>query len=78
MKREAINDAEVNADDKTMIPFIDMMYNEEKNGWDKVNEMFGLSVKVKLSPVWKKMKDEVVQPEEGGDNNEASENEGNQ
>ena len=79
MKREAINDAEINADDKTMIPLIDQMFEEEQNGWKKVNEMFGLSVKVSLSPVWKKMKDEVVQEpnkdDKEGDNNETEENE---
>ena len=86
MKRESINDAEIKADDKTMIPLIDMMLDEETKGWEKVNKMFGLNVKVKLNDVWKKMKDEVVkEPKEEtmnekveeGDNNETDKNEGN-
>lgn len=72
MKREALSDAELNADDKTMIPLIDEMYNCEKEGWEKVNKMFGYNVKVKLSKVWQKMKDEVIEKptEEINDNSE--------
>ena len=86
MKREAINESEVNADDKTMIPLIDQMYNCEKNGWNEFNKMFGYKVKVKLSEVWKKMKDEVIEEpkekieqnvDEEGDNSATKEDESN-
>lgn len=60
MKREAISDKEINADDKTMIPFIDEMLECEIDGWNEFNKMFGYNVKVKLSPVWKKMYDDVI------------------
>ena len=81
MKREAINENEINADDKTMIPMVEQMLNENINGWEKANKMFGLNVKVRLSDVWKKMHDDVVEEKEepkeetiedenGGDNNE--------
>lgn len=63
MKREAINESEVNADDKTMIPFIDEMLDCEIDGWNQFNKMFGYNVKVKLSPVWKKMRDDVISKE---------------
>ena len=61
MKRESINDAEINADDKTMIPLIKQFYDCEIKGWDEVNKMFNLNVKVRLSEVWQKMYDEVVE-----------------
>lgn len=87
MKREAINESEVNADDKTMIPLIDEMFNCEKRGWEEFNKMFGYNVKVRLSDVWKKMHDEVVKEpteepkennvDEEGDNNATNENESN-
>lgn len=64
MKREAINENEINADDKTMIPLIKQFYDCEKKGWDEVNKMYNLNVKVRLSDVWQKMYDEVVKDEE--------------
>lgn len=83
MKREAINESEINADDKTMIPLIEQMEKEVKEGIDKVNTMFGTSISVRLSDVWNKMKKEVIEDEpikeditekieevEEGDNNE--------
>lgn len=69
MKRETLTDAELGADDKTMIPFIKMMLDCEKEGWEKVNKMFGLNVKVRLSDVWMRMfKDVIDEP-----NNEPNE-----
>lgn len=83
MKREAINESEINADDKTMIPLIQQMEKEVKEGIDKVNSMFNTSISVRLSDVWNKMKEEVIEDEpineditekieevEEGDNNE--------
>lgn len=61
MKREAINENEINADDKTMIPLIKQMYDCEIKGWDEVNKMYGTNVKVRLSDVWQKMYDEVIE-----------------
>lgn len=63
MKREAINENEINADDKTMIPLIKQMYDCEIKGWDEVNKMYGTNVKVRLSDVWQKMYDEVIEEE---------------
>lgn len=60
MKRESLTDAEINADDKTMIPFIKQMLTEEELGWDRFNKMFGTNVKVKLSSVWSRMFKDVL------------------
>ena len=80
MKREAINESEINADDKTMIPLIDQMLDCELKGWEEFNKMFGYNVKVTLSPVWKKMKDEVIEEpkediKEEGDSDDTKEDE---
>lgn len=75
MKREALTDAELNADDKTMIPFIDIMLYYEKEGWDKVNKMYGTNVTVELSPLWKKVKNEVLEANEENPKAEVSEEE---
>lgn len=88
MKRESLTDAETNADDMTMLPLIDQMLNEEQKGWDKVNKMFNLNVKVRLSAVWSKMRKDVLNDdkqdepkdeeiEKGGDNDETNEDESN-
>lgn len=80
MKRETLTDAETNVDDKTLIPYIKDMLDCEIEGWNKANKMFGLNVKPKLSSVWAKMFEEVLQDNkenqveetddktEGGDN----------
>lgn len=86
MKRESLTDAETNADDMTMLPLIDQMLYEEQKGWDKVNKMFNLNVKVRLSAVWNKMRKDVLNDdkqdepkdneiEKGGDNDETIEDE---
>lgn len=88
MKRESLTDAETNADDMTMLPLIDQMLYEEQKGWDKVNKMFNLNVKVRLSAVWSKMRKDVLNDdkqdepkdneiEKGGDNDETIEDESN-
>ena len=88
MKRESLTDAETNADDMTMLPLIDQMLYEEQKGWDKVNKMFNLNVKVRLSAVWSKMRKDVLNDDKqddanndvndkGGDNDETNEDESN-
>lgn len=61
MKRESLTDAETNADDKTLIPFIEQMRMCAEDGVKKMNEMFDLNVSVKFSKVWQKVYDEVVE-----------------
>ena len=69
MKRESLTDAETNVDDKTMIPFIDQMLECEIDGWNEFNKMYGYNVKVKLSPLWKKVKDDVLTKSQANDEN---------
>ena len=70
MKRETLTDAETNVDDKTLIPLIEDMLNQEIEGWKKANAMFGLNVKPKLSNVWAKMFDEVLNPKDEPNQND--------
>lgn len=60
MKRETLTDAETNVDDKTLIPFIEDMYEQEVDGWKRVEKLYGVKVTPHLSGVWKKMYDEVL------------------
>ena len=52
MKREAINSAESELNDDVLFPLINEMLECRQKGWDKVNDLFGTSVTVKLSSSW--------------------------
>lgn len=72
MKREAINSAESGMNDDILLPLIDDMLKQRQIGCEKVNKMFGTHWSVKLSSAW-----EQVAMEQKGEENDASENEGN-
>ena len=52
MKRESLNENEINADTDTLIPLIDNMLECRQNGIKQMNEMFGTKTKVRLSSRW--------------------------
>ena len=54
MKREALTKNETSLNQDFLMPFCDDMLACRKDGWDKVNEMFGTDVKVEYSSTWKK------------------------
>lgn len=76
MKRESLTDAETNADDKTLIPFIEQMKMCAMDGVKDMNKMFNTNVSVKFSKVWQKVYDEVVNKPITNDesNNDTSDN----
>ena len=59
MKREAINSSESAINEETLLPLIDDMLKNRQEGIDKVNKMFNLNIKVKLSSAWQKLRDEL-------------------
>lgn len=52
MKRERINTAETELTQDTLLPFVDDMIKARRTALDKVNNMFGLSITVKLASAW--------------------------
>ena len=52
MKRESLNENEINSDNDILVPFVDNMHESRINGWNEVNDMFGTNIKVKLSSRW--------------------------
>lgn len=58
MKREALNSAESSINDDILFPLVDQMLKSRQEGADKVNEMFGTDISVKLSSSWKDNKEE--------------------
>ena len=54
MKRETLTKNETTLNQDFLMPFCDDMLACRKDGWDKVNEMFGTDIKVEYSSTWKK------------------------
>ena len=52
MKRESLNENELNADSDTLLPLIDNMLECRKQGFKEFNDKTGLNVQVKLSKRW--------------------------
>lgn len=53
MKRESLNENELNADSDTLLPLIDNMLECRKQGWEEFNKKHNTNVSVRLSKRWK-------------------------
>lgn len=54
MKRETLTKNETTLNEDFLMPFCDDMLAQRKEGWDRVNEMFGTDISVEFSSTWKK------------------------
>lgn len=61
MKRESINESESGLNEQALIPFIQDMLNNIKEGFKKVNKIHNLNISVELSPMWKTTFEQVVE-----------------
>lgn len=52
MKRERLNLGEVSMNVDVLLPYVDNMLNERQTAIDKVNEMFGTDITVRLGSSW--------------------------
>ena len=59
MKRESLNSSEVALNDDILTPFVDDMLKCRQEAVEKINEMFGTEIKVKLSSAWKDNQKEI-------------------
>lgn len=57
MKREAINESEASLSLDLLIPLCDQMLEQRKIGIEKINRMFGTSITVEFSSVWKSLRE---------------------
>nr|DAG32760.1 MAG TPA: upper collar protein [Caudoviricetes sp.] len=64
MKRETITSNENILNVDSLLPLSDNMLFCRREGVEKVNEMFGTSIKVDFSSSWKKIRDEIAISEE--------------
>lgn len=60
MKRESLNSAEAQLNDDALLPFIDDMLRNRKEGVKKINEMFGTNITVELNGAWKQQAEEQL------------------
>lgn len=86
MKRESLNSNESQLNNDALLPLIDDMLKQRQEGADKVNEMFGTNISVKLASSWEDNQIEIdeeqtaitetnTQIETKEDQNEPTENE---
>lgn len=61
MKRESLNKNEIDSNEDILIPLIDEMLQQRKEGIKKVNDMFGTDIEVELSSSWKKVYDDLLE-----------------
>ena len=59
MKRESINSGESQLNNDMLLPLIDDMLKQREIGAEKVNEMFGTNISVKLSSSWEDNQEEI-------------------
>ena len=59
MKRERLNQNEVDLNTSILIPFADNMLEERQKAVKKINEKYGLNISVELTSVWKMTKESV-------------------
>ena len=59
MKRESINSGESQLNDDALIPLVDDMLRQRELGAEKVNEMFGTNITVKLAYAWEDNQQEL-------------------
>ena len=52
MKRERLSSSEVEANTDNLYPLVDDMLNSRRKGLEKVNEMFGLDIRVEFNSSW--------------------------
>ncbi len=58
MKRESINSNESQLNDDMLTPLIDDMLHERELAIDKINELFGLDIKVSFNSAWQENEEE--------------------
>lgn len=78
MKRERLTENEIELNTSILIPLADDMLEQRKNAIKKINDKYGLNIKVELSSIWKMQKetvDKATKTENTITENETTENE---
>ena len=60
MKRESISPDEAQLNDDALLPFVDDMLKCRKLAFDKINEKYGLDIKVELDSSWLKEQEQIT------------------
>lgn len=57
MKREKLNDGEVNMTNNALLPLVENMLQSRKDACERVNKLFGLELDVEFTGMWETMKE---------------------
>lgn len=58
-KRESLNESETSMNDDILLPLIDQMLIQRKEGCERINKLYGTEISVELSSSWKKIREEI-------------------
>lgn len=64
MKRENLNESETEMNFDALIPLIENMLTERKEGIERINKLYNTNISVSLRGVWEKTVDEMTKPED--------------
>ena len=70
MKRESINSGESQLNNDALLPLVDDMLNQRKEGAERVNKMYGTSISVQLTSSWEDNEQEIKLEQEQLENPE--------
>ena len=78
-KREAVNSAETALNQDYLMPLVDQMLEQRQKGLEKVKELFGYDIKVKLSSSWEDNREQIEKElkdmdPEGGEKEDVEDN----
>lgn len=66
-KRESINESEASMNDDVLLPLIDSMLIQRKEGCERINKLYGTNISVELSSSWMKIRKEMDQNQDQKD-----------
>lgn len=64
MKRENLNESETEMNFDALIPLIENMLSERKEGIERINKLYNTNISVSLRGVWEKTVNEMTKPED--------------
>lgn len=76
-KRESLNDGEIEAYEDQLLPMVDEMLRNRKEGIELFNKISGLNVSVELTSLWKTRREKIKQELDGGGENDPQETDRN-
>lgn len=78
MKRESLSEGETHLNEGTLLPLVDHMLRVREEDNERLNAMYGLNVKVRLSSAWKMLRQQITAANELAKDEEIEKNTANE